>query len=334
MRSFRFLAAALTAALLALPATAGNGAPEPGSLLLFPVIDHSTGAGFTAVTVTNTNADFTPVGFGFAGTVDVEFVYINGDPIGNFYCGEANRTRRLTPNDTITVASNIDNPNFPRGYLYVFAKNPFSGQAIAWNWLIGSAFQAAPSDAYEMTPYTFRAGRALSQGAPTDFAPANGIRDLNGAEYERVCDKIMVPHFFGEKANRATHLVLINLSGASQFFAIVNFLIYNDNEEVFSAQYQFRCWAKVRLQNINGAFLDSTLLASNNNSTETVGSSESGWYRINGGVAYSTADSINDPAILAAQITSWNGYSGAIIPYMKDQNPTHGELISTGIFHD
>ena len=81
---------------------------KPGSLLLFPYFDNSRGQS-SFVTVTNTNSDFNQNGQLFAGTVDVEFVYIDGES-----CLEFNRTRRLTPNDTITVNTYLDNPNDPR----------------------------------------------------------------------------------------------------------------------------------------------------------------------------------------------------------------------------
>ena len=119
---------------LALSASA-DSLDRTGSLLLYPLFDNNRGGIYT-ITVTNTNNDTNPLPTGqlLAGTVDVEFVYIDGES-----CFEFNRTRRLTPNDTITVSSQLDNPNDPRGYVYVFAKSPTSGAAISWNWLEGNS---------------------------------------------------------------------------------------------------------------------------------------------------------------------------------------------------
>jgi len=334
MRSLRLAAVALATALLSLPALAGNGAPEPGSILLFPIFDSSPGT-FTAITVTNTNSNFNQNGNLFVGTVDAHFIYVNGDPIGGvFYCSEFDRTRRLTPNDTITVSSFLDNTSSTRGYLFVTALSPTTGQAISWNYLIGSAAQISTGDFYELDPYVFKAGRGLADGAPTDFSPADGERNLDGSEYERVVDKILVPHFFGEGDGRASWLVLLNLTGAGQFQAVVHFLVYNDNEVVFSSNLSFRCWTKRRLVDISGLFTETFLDTTENNASEQIAGSESGWYRLDGGTASSTADSVSNAAILAVQISSWNGETGAELPFTTGVNPSEGELLSQNIFHD
>lgn len=334
MRSLRLAAVALAIASMSLPALAGNGAPDPGSILLFPIFESSAG-NFTAITVTNSNSNFNQNGNLFAGTVDAHFIYVNGDPINNiFYCSEFDRTRRLTPNDTITVASNLDNTSFSRGYLFVTAVSPTTGQAISWNYLIGSSAQISTSNFYELDPFVFRAGRGLAENAPTDFSPADGERNLDGSEYERVVDKILVPHFFAEGDGRASWLVLINLTGAGQFHAVVHFLIYNDNENAFSANFNFRCWTKRRLQEISGAFTEGFLDGPDDNPNEQILGGESGWYRLDGGTASSTADSVSNAAILAVQISSFNGESGAELPFTTGLNPTEGELLSQNIFHD
>jgi len=326
LSSLALLATAITS--LTLSASAGAGAPEPGSLLVFPQFDNGRG-GTTFITVDNTNQDSTPLPTGqlLAGTVDVEFVYINGDN-----CQEFNRTRRLTPNDSITVASFLDNPNMLRGYVYVFAKSPTNGQAISWNNLIGISrfYGASKTQDYDVNPYVFKALAAA--GAPTD-ANTNGLRDLDGVEYEAAPDRILVPRFFGQEPPATiSQLFLINLTGAAQFTAIVDFLIYNDNEEVFSAQYSFRCWSQVRLPDVSGAFNQSFLLSSNHNPAEQDLGHESGWYRMNGSVAYSTAASIQDPAILAMQVELVDFGQGGELPFVTGTQ-TNGDLVSHSIFN-
>jgi hypothetical protein len=163
MRFLPTLALVATAiSSLSLSANAGAGAPEPGSLLVYPLFDSSRGSR-TFITVTNTSDDMNtlPAGQLLAGTVDVEFVYINGDN-----CLEFNRTRRLTPNDTLTVDSALDNPNMVHGYLYVFAKSPTTGKAIAWNHLIGQCrfYGNIKAEDYDVNPYTFK---AIGAKAPT-----------------------------------------------------------------------------------------------------------------------------------------------------------------------
>ncbi|MCY2961631.1 MAG: hypothetical protein NTY35_15825 [Planctomycetota bacterium] len=345
MRPTRLAAALLATAFLSTASFAGNGAPDAGSLLIFPCFD-STGPGFTAITITNTNNNFAPLGSNqYAGSVDVHFIYVNGDPIGNgtFYCQEFDTNLLLTPNDTVTVKSDLHNPSFDRGYLYVYARNPQTQAAISWNYLIGSAIQIAPETYYETNPFVFRSGRGLADGAPTDFSPADGIRNLDGVEYERVVDTLLVPHFFGQNTtglggntgpNVDTELVLLNLSGAAQFSTIVNFLIYNDNENQFSAQLLFRCWTKRRLADINGVFTSQFLGNTSDAPGESILGLESGWYRINGGGGSSSADSLSNAAILGVQISTYAGKQTAVLPFTSGLNPNEGELISLSIFHD
>ncbi len=314
---------------MSLSAFANAGAPEAGSLLLYPCFDSNRGSQ-TLITVTNTNADFNLAGGTlFAGTVDVEFVYIEEET-----CLEFNRTRRLTPNDTLTVIARDDNPNQREGYVYVFAKSPTTGAAISWNWLIGiGQVDSAVGTAVDINPYVFKAVGA--QGAATD-ANSDGLRNLNGVEYEGSPDRLQIPRFVGQGGGAAAEsvLVLINLTGAARFTAVVDFLIYNDNEEVFSAQYSFKCWEKVDLLSINGAF-DNTFLRdlTNDNVNETLGGNvETGWMRLNGNLAFSNSDSVSNPAILAALFENYRGNTGEL-PFTTGVQ-LNGELVSQSNFHD
>jgi len=345
MRPIRLAAALLATFAFASSSFAGNGAPEAGSLLVFPCFD-STAPGFTAITVTNTNNNFTPVGNAYVGTVNVHFIYVSGDALGGtFFCSQADRDHNLSPNDTLTVRSDLHNTSFPRGYVYVYARNPNTHAAISWNYLIGSSAQISPGDYFELNPFVFRSGRGLADGAPTDFSPADGIRNFDGAEYERVVDTLQVPHFFGESAPlpegggpppafAESSLVLINLTGSGQFTAAVNFLVYNDNEQQFSANTLVRCWSKRRLRDINGVFMNQFLADTSDNPTESINGLESGWYRIDGGTAFSNADSASNAAILAVQISGYLGERTANLPFTAGMNSTEGELLSQGIFHD
>jgi hypothetical protein len=84
------------------------------------------------------------------GSVDVEFVYIGrfGPNHVDLPCLETNRTRHLTPCDTLTLWTKADNPNAAQGYLYVFAKNA-AGKAIVFNHLIGEELFLSPTDALD-----------------------------------------------------------------------------------------------------------------------------------------------------------------------------------------
>ncbi len=331
IRSSSFAALAGTACL-ALGSFAHAGVAQAGSLLVFPCFDTSRGAE-TIITVTNQNDNPT------SGTVKVEYVYING-----YSCQETNRTRTLTPNDTLTVLATWDNPNVQRGYVYVFAKDVVTGRAIKFDNLIGASRVIGCSDNndYEVAPFVFLAGAGLAAGAQTDL-DNDGIRDLNGNEYEQAPAQILIPRFIGQECGHTmgkdlndsnlSSLVLINLSGGAQFTAIIDFLIYNDNEEVFSAQYDFQCWKKVPLLHISGVFHNNFLLTTNHNVAESVDGGETGWMRINGLVASSTAAQIADPAVLAVLIEKIDGATCAELPYAIGVQP-NGDLLPRGIFGD
>jgi len=299
---------------------AANSLDQPGSLLLFPVFDNSRLSAYT-ITVTNTNSDMTQLGNLLAGTVDVEFVYIEQSD-----CLEFNRTRRLTPNDTITVLTRFDNPNDQRGYVYVFAKSPTTGQAIVWNWLEGdsTALGAIPIIAADLPPVVYKAPGV--QGSNTDL-DSDGIRDLNGSEYEVSADELHIPRFV---AGLHSSLILINLTGGPAFTAVANFLAYNDNEEVFSGQVSFDCWDRRFLDDISGIFTNDFLLSTNHNPNESAFGFETGWIRIWGQIAFSSATQISRPAILVVRV---DDAAFASLPYGIGEN-SKGDLVPHGPFGD
>jgi hypothetical protein len=311
---------------LALSTTAAaSGLQKPGSLLLYPSFDSSPGSS-TVITVTNTNGDLVN------GTVVVEFVYLDGET-----CLEFNRPRTLTANDTITVLAAVDNPVQQQGFLYVFAKSPLTGQAITWNFLIGNLIDV---DAFVLFDWSINAisfEGLTGHGNPTNVSsPANTLRDLDGVEYAQVEDEILIPRFFGQGFPLFSELVLINLTGGSQFDAVVNFLVYNDNEEQFSAQYQFRCWDFAKLSHINNVFNRDFLASTGHNPFEVQGipGLETGWMRINGGVAFSTQTSFNNPAVigvLVEQIWALATFGAADLPFGRGQQ-ANGDLLSNSIF--
>jgi hypothetical protein len=315
--------------LVALSGVAGADPHRPGSLLVFPIFDNRPGVA-TLLTVTNANN-------GSGGTtVDVEFVYRNWD-----FCNEFNRTRRLTPNDTITVLTSLDNPSpsHMKGYVYAFAKSTTTGKAIAWDRLIGTTrVFSALNGAYEIEPFVYRSASRIAPGSTTDL-DNDGVRDLNGIEYEESPDQLLIPSFFGQIPGGVfeDQLVLINLSGSAQFTAIVDFLVFNDNEEAFSAQYQFKCMNMVNLLSINGVFSNDFLLTTSHDPQEGPAfGHEAGWFKIDGNIAFSSAASIQDPAILAARFEPLANNSncyGAALPFQLGFQ-SNGDLLLSGIFGD
>jgi hypothetical protein len=325
-RVLRSCASALFAALAIASIAAAEGR-NPGSLLVFPEFD-STSGHRTLITLTNANAD--PSGV----PIRVEIVFVNGTGPAATLCTETNTTVILTPNDTLTFLASALNPNAQRGYLYAFAKD-VQGRAISFNWLIGDdlMLDGVNNFDYSVEPYSFRALRALGQ--PTDI-DNDGIRDLNGIEYEMAPAKILVPRFLGQSTTYASELVLINLTGGAQFTTMLDFLVYNDNEEVFSREFSFRCWSKTPLSTISGLFGQNFLSGfTNNDPAELIGNPtvETGWFEIDGGNAWSSSAQFPDPAFLAFLVERTGTRAGAELAFDMGKQ-ANGDLLPLGLSGD
>ncbi|MFN0243837.1 MAG: choice-of-anchor E domain-containing protein [Planctomycetota bacterium] len=321
----------------------------PGSLLIYPEFDNRPGR-MTLVTITNTDCDQSQRGINPG--VDVEFVYIGkyGRDGEDLYCAEFNRTRHLTPCDTFTAITTFDNPQQSRGYLYVFAKNA-QGQPIVYNHLIGSELLLGGDSMLDdaLNALVFRGIGAVAgagNGTLTDI-DNDGIRDLDGREYDPAPAELLIPRFIGvdpaqmdptvgNHAQFRSRLILIGLSGGADFTTLVDFLVYNDNEEVFSAQHIFRCWDTPDLTQISNAFLNSFLRdATNDAPGEIFGANrEAGWFRVNGRSAVSDAPVvIADPAVYAVLVERLSPYSVAELPF-ELCTQDNGDLLPTGSFGD
>lgn len=300
---------------------------RPGSLLLYPEFDNREGD-LTLFTITNTDCS--------GEDVDVEFMFIDADD-----CSEFNTTITLTPCDTFTAITNVVNPNMTQGYFYAFAKDD-EGNAITHNGLIGNAMVISGVEQfdYSVNPVSFLGMTA--DRAPTDLDD-DGVRDLDGLEYDKAPDTITIPRFLGqgvdsmgEGAPVDSHLILIGLSGGQDFETTICFDVYNDNEEGFSGEYTFYCWEKPTLLEVRGTFANSFLLTTDHDPNEILGAAnrrESGWICIDGCFATSTQETIADPAFYAVLVERISSYSASDLPFecgMQD----NGALLPRGLFGD
>jgi hypothetical protein len=282
---------------------------NPGSLLLYPEFDNRAGI-VTVLTITNTAVN--------VGDVDVEFVYIGRYGASGQYisCEEFNRTETLTDNDTLTLITNVHNPQHEQGFVYAFARDGVDNP-ISHNWLIGNVMTVDGLSAFE-----YSVNPVAYAGSASD-ANGNGLRDLDGSEYEQSPDQILVPRFLGQGGPYTSELILIGLSGGAAFTTTVDFLIYNDNEEVFSSEYTFRCWDRVELLEISGIF-DNTFLKdfTNEDAGELLGAPtiETGWFRMDGAVASSTTTSISGPAVYGVLVERIGNRGAADLPFETGLN--------------
>ncbi len=348
----RIVLTGLTAlAGLGIASEASAGGRNPGSLLLYPEFDNRA-ATVTVLTVTNTNDDFAPAAGNplvAAGTVRVHFKYIGkyganfgGGPMSGsggyqnvINCEEFDREELLTPNDTLTLITKAHNPQHEQGYVYVIAKN-LVGEKIAFNHLIGNVLTVSGmlSFEYSVNPVVFD---GIGDGTLTDL-DGDGNCDLDGVEYGEVPDEILIPRFLGQSQESFnSELILIGLSGGAAFSTTVDFLIYNDNEEVFSSEYTFDCWDRVKLLHISGIFAQNFLAQfTNQDAQEVLGQSsiESGWMRIDGGIANSTVVSIDDPAFYAVLLEKVGNNRGASDLPFEQGLQANGDLLPRSIFGD
>ena len=288
----------------------------PGSLLLFPEFDNQLGT-VTVLTVTNTAVD--------VGDVQVEFVYIGryGASGGDIDCEEFNRTEVLTDNDTITLLTEVHNPQQAQGFVYAFARQGVANP-IVHNWLIGNVMTVDGLDTFEysVNPVSY-------EGFAGDLND-NGLRDLDGSEYEESPDEILVPRFLGQDEDRKSELILIGLTGGARFDTTVDFLIYNDNEEVFSSEYTFRCWERVLLEDISGIFENEFLaLWTNHDPQELLGADdiETGWFRMDGALASSTSTTLDDPAVYGVLVEKIGNRGASDLPFESGLN-ANGKLFA------
>ncbi len=297
---------------------------NPGSLLVYPEFDNRAGI-VTIVTVTNVHTEE------IAGTTDVEFVYIGkygvkGNDLG---CSEFNRTETLTGGDTLTVITNSHNNDQEQGYLYVFAKE--GDDPSVFNHLIGNVMTVHGLSAFEFSvnpiPYT-----GIGDGHLTDV-DEDELLDMNGCEYESNPDEILIPRFLGQGAGFNSELILIAFSGGIDFATTIDFLIFNDNEEVFSSEHTFSCWQRIRLLSISGIFENDFLQNyTGHDPAEYIGPFpgwEAGWMRMTGAVASSSSLSIEFPSFYAVLVEKIGHRGAADLPFTIGSRNT-GELLAQG----
>lgn len=293
--------------------------PRPGSLLVFPEFDNAPGKQ-SWITVTNVDT-------GVTGAIDVRFFFVNGGPTNA--CTTTDFTRSLTPGDTLTLTSQM--VPTPRGYVYAYAASPLTAAPVAHNHLTGVAVHqnALTCASHSTNAVTF--GSPAAQGAPTDV-DSDGVRDLNGVEYDRAPDAILVPRFFGQTLSASSQLVLINLTGGVQFECEVRLTGFNDNEEPFSVNHSFDCWTRLPLQAVSSLFSNEYLQTTGHSPAEFVGTWEQGWLAIDGVQASSINTTYFDPAVLAFLVDPPRRAS-AEVPFAVGTQG-NGDLLPNSLFGD
>lgn len=304
-----------TAIALGLLASVGMAdGREPGSLLVYPI--HRSGqpfgsqAWFTVASVTNSNLDLSMGMGGVQGgatTVQFEYVNIIPNPSNSFMplnCYVVDRTEFLTPADTLSVLTSCHNAaGNQEGYLVVYATDPgLFKTAWSFDYLLGSEMVITElGGLYSLNATPFAS--PVVEKAVTDLN-LNSQRDFDGMEYEGIADELYIDNFL---ALAGSSLTLINLTGGVNFTATVRFDVWNDNEFPLSAIINFKCWFEEPLEVVSLVFQESFLRNNTPNdpmeldiNCDGLGDFETGWAKITGVVATSTATTLMDPALLGA----------------------------------
>ena len=233
----------------------------PGSILLFPTVDSRAGAARgTMISVTNTSASriVSPTNNFRNGDIQLHYYYLACE---DGFTHVFNRKEFLTPNDTLTVFAGSHNPETERGYLLVVAEDPETEVAVKFNYLIGDevVVDLQQNQLWGIPAISFRA--RASSGATdnngrvkTDHATSggngNGSVDFDGVEYDFYPDQLMISSFFEQTLLHETRLVLVSPLGA-YYLVQVNFLFYDNEEDVYSRNYRFSCWTEEVLSDIS-----------------------------------------------------------------------------------
>ncbi len=331
IRSLKTLGAALALATILSPLAAAAGR-TPGSVLIFPLYDSNVGSG-TVVSVTNTKKDTTyNPNTNLNGVVDVHFIYIDGDDWNEF-----NRFERLTPNDTFTVLADKHDPNSDEGFLYCIAISPVTFEPVSFNWLIGDEIVADGGGnwLFGVEAIAFKSLAAEGDAADTN---ANGLVDLDGVEYEAVADEMYISSFFGQgpiagppSASVESTLVLLSLIGDSDYRTTIDFAVYNNNEQEFSATHQIRCWDKVLLDDIDSVFTNTFLMSTNWDQTANgwnVGTT--GWARLDGQIAVDIVGNeaaLDNPPFVGLFIQALDGFAAAHLLHESDASNERGGVL-------
>lgn len=278
--------------LVALPAAGEVTLGQPGSVLVFPLVD-STSTGNTLITVTNTNTSEVYCHYPFReGDIKIAYFYIDGD---SWLCTDL--CEYLTPADTLTVMTNRHNPNMEKGFLIVQARDIETGLPVAFDYLVGSATVVNTEFEFEWSylPYSFK---AVFNGTGWDNPCGRKVIDDEGcikfgnpdnegpgySYYDRFPDRLIINRFFGEGTpdsqpglDFANNLYLLSTMSSypEPFETTLSILGWNNNERRFSRTFRFACWLCTSLGSITGSVTQANL-ARDGDEDELVGVA-TGW---------------------------------------------------------
>jgi hypothetical protein len=293
---------------------------NPASLLLFPFYN-TEGPNLAVITITNTCPD----------PVWVRLVWIDEDD-----CTPEDQWIYLTGYDTFTFLDRAMNPEPERGFMYAYVVEANqSVNEVAAECLIGQELAFQNWDGTQgLVDYGINAvGFHAIQLVP------DGKLHLDGVEYSLAPKTIYFPRFFGQDGFFQSKVFFVNLTGGKFYNALVNILVFNDNEYSTSTTYEFPCWYEVDLIDVSGFTDEAVLEASMQNPLELWDGNpnpndphkNTGWIEMTGDFAYYFINQIDYASFYAVLVETIGGYVAADLPWQIEDgvNYINGMLWST-----
>jgi hypothetical protein len=302
--------------LLSIEASADR--ENPGSCLLFPYYD-SADIGLTIITISNTGAK----------SIDVRIVWVDESN-----CSPDDVWIKLTGYDTFTFTSKSLTPYKSSGFIYAYVVDQsFSKKEIDADVLIGQEIVISNWDGH-IVNFSLNAVAFQCLDNPNQ----DGMIQLDGTEYSAAPKTLYFPRFFGHNYFFNSRIVMINLTGGQYFTAQLEWLVYNDNEVVFSMTDKIDCHEIKTLTDVSPIFSNTFLQSTSHDPSEPQGFStfvETGTFQITGRKAWNDNNSvqIDNPSVYAVLIEGIGnfGFGTADLP-MQVEDPkvyNHGMLWST-----
>jgi len=311
-------AALVFAQVLAQGAT-GQGAryvaPQntPGSILLFPLVDTSEG-NLSLVSITNTNSSQRFIsGMPYReGQVDLllRYIYSDGSVVEN--------VSRMDAGGVYSFFAQSHAGRVHTGYLYVIARDPFTGEAIDFDFLLGSSLilDLNSQAGFGLDSIAFKA-LAKENNSPTGISPLghvysdigkDGAFYLDGNEFSATYDSVSVPMLFEEIPGVIETELVVLTTLPVNYRIDVRIELFNNNESSFEVPMSFQVWKKS-----NFGAISEVAKTPNLNGVNPTGEIRTGWARIQAthAVDMTTGQAILSPGIMGCYLTrSRKGHLG------------------------
>lgn len=250
--SWATLAIALVSMAVTTPALASDVLydTQPGSFLVFPLFDVYEGHG-TRLRITNIHK---------SSSVQVQLNVVCPGTKDDNFCDALDIHVELTPYETKVIKVDELNPPCKEGFIVAFAENG-NHEAVAWNYLIGSYHIDYSAGGYEASQAIAiqsvkEDGAVLGADGELQFGPGepDSDQDYAGLGTKLFTDFLSSHHERGTRGSELVLLTLDTVAGSHNPTTHVGIKFFNEKEVPFSTSWQYVCWTRVMLDDIDFNF--------------------------------------------------------------------------------